>query len=80
MGHALKPATYALSKWSMGANISTAATHEMCDIIEFLIDASRPRLIAMDRDLSSIVVYTDGAFEAQERAWGALVMDPAMGV
>ena len=80
LGHALKPATHALSKWSMGANLSTAATHEMCDMIEFLIDASKPRLIAMDRDLPSIVVYTDGAFEAREGAWGALVLDPATGV
>jgi len=80
LGHALKPATHALSKWSMGANLSTAATHEMCDMIEFLIDASKPRLIAMDRDLPSIIVYTDGAFEARQGAWGALVIDPATGV
>ena len=80
LGHALKPATHALSKWSMGANLSTAATHEMCDMIEFLIDASKPRLIAMDRDLPSIVVYTDGAFEAREGVWGALVLDPETGV
>ena len=53
---------------------------KMCDMIEFLIDASKPRLIAMDRDLPSIVVYTDGAFEAREGAWGALVLDPATGV
>jgi len=39
-------------------------------MIEFLIDASKPRLIAMDRDLPSVVVYTDGVFEAREGAWG----------
>ena len=77
MGHALKSATHA-SQWSMGANISTA-THEMCDMIEFLVDALKPRVIAMDRDVPSII-YTDGAFEAREGAWGAIVTDSATGV
>eukprot|EP00435_Cladocopium_sp_Y103_P054377 s1612_g17.t1 len=79
LGHALKPATHALSKWSGGANFSSAATNEMCDLIEFLVDASKPRVIAMDRDLPPIIVYTDGAFEAREGSWGALVIDPANG-
>ena len=79
LGHALKPATHALSRWAMGDNLSKAATHEMCDLIEFLVDASKPRLITMDRDLPSMIVYTDGAFEARDGSWGALVIDPATG-
>lgn len=55
--HTLKPATHASSKWSIGANMSTATTHEMRGMIEFLVEASKPGLIAMDRDLPSIIVY-----------------------
>ena len=29
----------------------------------------------MDRDLPSIIVYTDGTFEARKGSWGALVID-----
>ena len=77
LGHALKPAAHALSWWAMGDNLSRAATHGMCDLIEFLVDASKPQRITTDRDLSSITVYTDGALEARGGSCGALVMNPA---
>eukprot|EP00435_Cladocopium_sp_Y103_P001353 s5288_g1.t1 len=79
LGHALKPATHALSKWLSAGSFPAEATNEMCNLIEFLVDASRPRSIAMDRDLQPIIVYTDGAFEAKEGTWGALILDPATG-
>lgn len=65
-GHVLKPAPPALSRCAMGDNLSKAATNEMCDLSGSLVDASKPRRISMDRDLPSIIVYTDGAFEASE--------------
>eukprot|EP00435_Cladocopium_sp_Y103_P034693 s357_g9.t1 len=79
LGHSLKPATHALSKWSSGGVTSTAATGEICDLVEFLVDASKPRVISMDNDLAPVVVYTDGAFETQEGSWGAFVIDPVNG-
>eukprot|EP00435_Cladocopium_sp_Y103_P027261 s2653_g6.t1 len=51
-GHSLKPATHAKSKWSSGGVTSTAGSGEICDLVEFLVDASKPRVIAMDNDLA----------------------------
>lgn len=79
LGHALKPATHALYRWLSEGSFGTNATGEMCDLINFLVDASKPRVIAMDCDAPPIIVYTDGAFEDCEGAWGALVIDVATG-
>lgn len=61
----------------MGDNLSRASTHGMCDLIEFLVDASKPQRITTDRDLQYITVHTDGALSARGGSCRALVMNPA---
>eukprot|EP00435_Cladocopium_sp_Y103_P047305 s818_g13.t2 len=79
LGHALKPATHALSKWLSAGTFPADATNETCNLVEFLMDASKPRSITMDKDQQPIIVYTDGAFEDREGAWGALILDATTG-
>ena len=79
LGHSLKPATHSLSKWMAGNNPTAAATNELCALIEFLVQAARPRVVSLQKDMRPIVVYTDGAFEDKLGSWGALVLDPLTG-
>lgn len=79
LGHSLKPATHSLAKWMAGERPTPAATDELCTLIEFLVQAARPREVSMEKDMRPVVVYTDGAFEDKLGSWGALILDPLTG-
>ena len=79
LGHSLKPATHALTKWMYGENPTSGATAELCDLICFLIEAAKPRVVTVDQDVKPVIVYTDGAFESRVGSWGALVIDNQTG-
>ena len=80
LGHSLKPATHALSKWASGDRPNKKYTEEICSLIEFLVSAAKPRIVAAERNLEPVIVYTDGAYEGCEGSWGALTIDKQTGV
>lgn len=70
LGHSLKPATHALSKWAAGDKPTASFTDEVCSLIEVLVLAAKPQIVTLGSDLRPIIVYTDGAYEGRTGSWG----------
>ena len=79
LGHAFKPVTNALSKWSAGARPDRAVKARICDLLEVTLDDLAPRLLKITDNPSPVIIYTDGSFEDSVGRWGGLVIDATTG-
>ena len=76
LGHSLKPATQLLYRWMSPSRPSDSLKAELCDLIRVLIHDVKPKKVTVNHIETTVLIYTDGAFENEVETWGALVIDP----
>ena len=79
MGHHLKPASHALSKFLTSEGGSHKDRVNLCDLTSTLLTSMKPRVVSILNSCRPIVIYTDGAYESGTGTWGAMLLDPRDG-
>ncbi len=78
LGSSLKTASRAFSNLISGARTGEGdEVVKLCDFTAQMLDLLQPRSWNCWGDDRPILVFTDGAFEAPEGTWGAVIFDPS---
>ena len=75
LGKSLQMSAHGFSLLASGATMSPEALQQLCDHSAIILETLRPRCIELPVQNSPVLIYTDGAYEADNATWGAIVVD-----
>ena len=76
LGKALQIAAQGFSMLASGVSLPTATLRDLCEHTDIVVKALQPREIEVPVQPLPVIIYTDGAFDENRAAWGAIVIDP----
>ena len=75
LGKSLQMSAHGFSLLASGASMSPEALRQLCDHSTIILETLRPRCIELPVQNSPALIYTDGAYDADNATWGAIVVD-----
>ena len=75
LGKSLQMAAHGFSLLASGFTLPAESLKDLCNHSLIILKTLQPRNIELPINFSPVIIYTDGAFDAERATWGVIVVD-----